>query len=122
MQTLPAAAGPRGAAALPLQARAFAPASVANVAVGFDLLGYAVDGVGDTVTVRRIDAPEVRIAAIRGTTVALPLEAARNDINAAPAVLRSASSGKATVVPRMAAMRTTGASMRRTVTVSPTPS
>lgn len=48
--------------------------------------------------------------------------AARSDINAAPAVLRSASSGSATVVPRMAAICTTGASMRRTVTVSPTPS
>src|SRR5690606_1204602 len=43
------------------EARAFAPASVANVAVGFDLLGYAVAGVGDTVTVRRIEAKEVRI-------------------------------------------------------------
>ena len=41
------------------EARAFAPASVANVAVGFDLLGYPLDGVGDTVTVRRIDAPVV---------------------------------------------------------------
>lgn len=74
----------------PGQARAFAPASVANVAVGFDLLGYAVAGVGDTVTVRRIDAPEVRIAAIRGTTVALPLEAARNTAGAALIALREA--------------------------------
>ena len=48
-----------------MQARAFAPASVANVAVGFDLLGYPLSGVGDTVTVRRIEAPEVRIAVIR---------------------------------------------------------
>ncbi|MCF5930986.1 homoserine kinase, partial [Xanthomonas perforans] len=45
------------------EARAFAPASVANVAVGFDLLGYPIDGIGDTVTVRRIEAPVVRIAA-----------------------------------------------------------
>jgi homoserine kinase len=72
------------------EARAFAPASVANVAVGFDLLGYAVPGVGDTVTVRRIDAPEVRIAAIRGTTVALPLDAARNTAGAALLALRQA--------------------------------
>ncbi|AVY67142.1 homoserine kinase [Xanthomonas translucens pv. undulosa] len=74
----------------PREARAFAPASVANVAVGFDLLGYAVEGVGDTVTVRRIDAPQVRIAAIRGTTVALPLEAARNTAGAALIALREA--------------------------------
>lgn len=79
-----------GARALPREARAFAPASVANVAVGFDLLGYAVEGVGDTVTVRRIDAPQVRIAAIRGTTVALPLEAARNTAGAALIALREA--------------------------------
>lgn len=72
------------------EARAFAPASVANVAVGFDLLGYPIDGVGDTVTVRRIDAPVVRIAAIRGTTVALPLDAERNTAGAALMSLRAA--------------------------------
>jgi homoserine kinase len=38
-------------------ARAFAPASVANVAVGFDILGHAIAGIGDTVSVRRIDEP-----------------------------------------------------------------
>lgn len=72
------------------QARAFAPASVANVAVGFDLLGYAVAGVGDTVTVRRIDAPEVRIAAIRGAAVELPRLAQRNTAGAALIALRQA--------------------------------
>ncbi|MCL7713985.1 homoserine kinase [Stenotrophomonas sp. CPCC 101365] len=72
------------------QARAFAPASVANVAVGFDLLGYAVAGVGDTVTVRRIEAPTVRIAAIRGSAVALPTEAAGNTAGAALIALREA--------------------------------
>ncbi|MCC5097213.1 homoserine kinase [Xanthomonas campestris] len=82
-QAVPAARGLR-------EARAFAPASVANVAVGFDLLGYPLDGVGDTVTVRRIDAPVVRIAAIRGTTVALPLEAERNTAGAALMSLRAA--------------------------------
>ncbi len=72
------------------EARAFAPASVANVAVGFDLLGYAVPGVGDTVTVRRIDAPEVRISAIRGTAVALPTDAPCNTAGAALIALRDA--------------------------------
>ncbi len=72
-----------------MQARAFAPASVANVAVGFDLLGYPLAGVGDTVTVRRIDAPEVRIAAIRAA-VALPLDAARNTAGAALMSMRQA--------------------------------
>jgi len=72
------------------QARAFSPASVANVAVGFDLLGYAVPDVGDTVAVRRIDAPEVRIAAIRGAAVELPLDAPSNTAGAALIALREA--------------------------------
>ncbi len=65
------------------QARAFSPASVGNVAVGFDILGHAIAGVGDTVTVRRTGSPGVRILAIRGTTVDLPLEAADNTAGAA---------------------------------------
>ena len=69
-------------------ARAFAPASVANVAVGFDILGHAIAGVGDTVSVRRIDEPVVRIEAIRGSAVALPLDAAGNTAGAALMSLR----------------------------------
>ena len=42
------------------------PASVGNVAVGFDILGHALDGPADQATVRRIDAPFVRITAIEG--------------------------------------------------------
>ena len=72
------------------EARAFSPASVANVAVGFDLLGYAVPDVGDTVIVRRIDTPEVRIAAIRGAAVELPLDAPSNTAGAALIALRKA--------------------------------
>ena len=60
------------------QARAFAPAGVGNVAVGFDLLGHSLAGAGDVATVRRIDAAEVRILAIRGVETRIPLEAARN--------------------------------------------
>lgn len=71
-------------------AKAFAPASVGNVAVGFDILGHAIAGVGDTVSVRRIAEPTVRIAAIRGTTVDLPLDAAANTAGAALIALREA--------------------------------
>ena len=63
-------------------ATAFSPASVGNVGVGFDILGHVITGVGDTVTVRRIDAPEVRIAAIRGTTIDLPKDAPGNTAGA----------------------------------------
>ena len=45
---------------------AFAPATVANVGIGFDILGHAVDEVGDRVRVRRIEENEVRIR--RNTT------------------------------------------------------
>ncbi len=69
-------------------ARAFAPASVANVAVGFDILGHAIAGIGDTVTVRRIDEPTVRIDAIRGSVVDLPLDAPGNTAGAALISLR----------------------------------
>ena len=65
----------------PRQARAFAPGSVGNIGVGFDLLGHSIAGVRDIATVRRIDEPVVRIAAIRGDIAgadALPLEAGRN--------------------------------------------
>jgi len=72
------------------QARAFSPASVGNAAVGFDILGHAIAGVGDTVTVRRIDTPQVRIAAIRGATVALPMDAEENTAGVALIALREA--------------------------------
>ena len=47
-------------------ATAFAPASVGNIGVGFDLLGHVIDGPRDIATVRRIDATTVRVAAIHG--------------------------------------------------------
>ena len=71
-------------------ATAFSPASVGNVGVGFDILGHVIEGVGDTVSVRRIDAPEVRIAAIRGATVDLPMDAPGNTAGASLIALREA--------------------------------
>ena len=72
------------------QASAFSPASVGNVGVGFDILGHVIEGVGDNVTVRRIDAPEVRITGIHGATVDLPLDAPGNTAGAALISLREA--------------------------------
>jgi homoserine kinase len=43
---------------------AFAPASVANFVVGFDLLGFAIEGLGDTVRVTRTKEPGVKIKSI----------------------------------------------------------
>ena len=45
---------------------AFAPASIGNVAVGFDMLGLALEGVGDRVQARRCDGEGMRIAEVRG--------------------------------------------------------
>ncbi|HEX2494132.1 MAG TPA: homoserine kinase [Steroidobacter sp.] len=59
-------------------ATAFAPASVGNVAVGFDVLGHSVQAIGDRVTARRVTAPGVTIASITGATVDLPRETERN--------------------------------------------
>jgi homoserine kinase len=71
-------------------ATAFSPASVGNVGVGFDILGHVITGVGDTVTVRRIDASEVRITAIRGATIDLPMDAPGNTAGASLIALREA--------------------------------
>ncbi|MFT3806526.1 homoserine kinase [Arenimonas sp.] len=70
------------------RASAFAPASVGNVGVGFDILGHSITGAGDTAVVRRIDEPCVRIAAIRGVVSDLPAEAERNTAGAALLALR----------------------------------
>jgi homoserine kinase len=57
---------------------AFAPATVANVGIGFDILGHTVDTVGDRVRLRRIDEPVVRIRSITGVAGELPVEAKSN--------------------------------------------
>lgn len=100
----------RSARLAPARATAFAPASVANVAVGFDLLGFSADVAGDTVTVEKIDrvisavgdrgvgngavggaqtsaqtpggSLPVTIEMISGTTTSIPLDAAKNTATA----------------------------------------
>jgi homoserine kinase len=60
------------------RATAFAPASVGNVAIGFDILGFAVDALGDRVTVSRRPEPGVVISGVRGVAGELPTEPERN--------------------------------------------
>lgn len=50
------------------EATAFAPASIGNVAVGFDMLGLAIAGAGDTVTARRRAGREISLAAVLDAT------------------------------------------------------
>jgi homoserine kinase len=62
----------------PARAVAFAPASVGNVAIGFDILGFALGALGDTVTVSRRREPGVEIGAVRGVAVDISREARDN--------------------------------------------
>lgn len=60
-----------------LSATAFAPATVGNVAVGFDVLGFSVGTVGDRVTVTRIpEAGRVVITPAKDYTI--PSDPAKN--------------------------------------------
>lgn len=72
------------------QAVAFAPASIGNMAVGFDVLGCSVSALGDTVTARRLDEPRLRIARVSGLAQALPTDATRNTAGVAVAALMEA--------------------------------
>ena len=71
-------------------ARAFSPASIGNVAVGFDILGHSFSGPGDHATVRRIDEPLVRVNAIRGIVTDLPLQPEQNTAGMALIAMRTA--------------------------------
>ncbi len=68
---------------------AFAPATVANVAIGFDILGHTVEAVGDRVRIRRIEAPEVRILKITGVAGDLPVDPPKNTAGRAVQALHS---------------------------------
>lgn len=56
----------------------FAPATVANVACGFDVLGFALDHPGDEITVSFVDGPGVSIHHIEGDEGRLPYDPERN--------------------------------------------
>jgi homoserine kinase len=71
------------------EATAFAPASVGNVSIGFDILGFSVDALGDRATVRRTQSPGVTIKAIRGVVQDLPREAAKNTAGRAIMAMQS---------------------------------
>ena len=62
--------------------RVFAPATVANMICGFDILGFAVDYPGDEVIMDRSTIPGVRIRSIVGDDGKLPLEADKNTVSA----------------------------------------
>ncbi|GAA4304947.1 homoserine kinase [Compostibacter hankyongensis] len=63
--------------------KVFAPATVANVVCGFDVLGFAVYAPGDEVIMRLTDEAGVKIKAIHGDEGKLPLDPAKNTVSAA---------------------------------------
>ena len=58
--------------------KVFAPATVANVACGFDLLGFALDKPGDEIIARFSDKPGLKITKITGAKGKLPYEVEKN--------------------------------------------
>ena len=58
--------------------KVFAPATVANVACGFDIFGFAVDNPGDEIILKKSNSKGVKILSIEGDNGRLPLEAEKN--------------------------------------------
>ena len=56
----------------------FAPATVANLGPGLDVLGLALSSPGDRVTARLVPGRGVTLASVRGDGGALPLDPAKN--------------------------------------------
>lgn len=65
----------------------FAPATVANMICGFDILGFALNEPGDEVIMRRVAEPGVRIVSIKGDNGRLPVDAAKNTVSACAQML-----------------------------------
>jgi len=62
--------------------KVFAPATVANVVCGFDVLGFALNEPGDEVIMRLTEAPGVIISKITGDEGRLPLNPVKNTVSA----------------------------------------
>ena len=67
--------------------KAFAPATVANVASGFDVLGFAVSHPGDTVEAQRTEAGGVTLRDVTGDGGRLPRDGRNTAVIAVRALL-----------------------------------
>jgi homoserine kinase len=76
--------------------RVFAPATIANLGPGFDCLGVAIDGPGDTLEARRVAGGPagVTIEAITGDSAGIPLDAGRNCAGRAALAVLARATGK----------------------------
>lgn len=61
--------------------KVFAPATVANVVCGFDVLGFAVNEPGDEVVMRTTNKPGITISKITGDNGRLPLDPLKNTVS-----------------------------------------
>ncbi|HET8829929.1 MAG TPA: homoserine kinase [Pelobium sp.] len=62
--------------------KVFAPATVANVVCGFDILGFAVNEPGDELEMETSSKPGVNIVSIEGDEGKLPLDPQKNTVSA----------------------------------------
>ena len=60
----------------------FAPATVANVVCGYDILGFAVNEPGDEVIMRLTTKPGISISEITGDDGRLPMDPTKNTVSA----------------------------------------
>lgn len=72
--------------------KVFCPATIANVSCGFDVLGLALESVGDEMLVRKKETPGIKITKIEGQD--LPLETNKNVAGVAGLALLNASNYK----------------------------
>lgn len=67
--------------------RIFTPATIANISCGFDVLGLALDTVGDEMTIRKVTKKGIRITKITGQNI--PTETHKNVAGVAALALLS---------------------------------
>ena len=63
--------------------KAFAPATVANVSCGFDILGFAIEAPGDEIEIELKKVPGITIESISGDNGKLPLDPKLNSASVA---------------------------------------
>ena len=68
--------------------KVFCPATIANISCGFDVLGVALDTVGDEMVVRKVEEKGIRIIKLTGQD--LPLETEKNVAGVAGLALMAA--------------------------------
>ena len=75
---------------MPNEVTAFAPATVANVGIGFDILGHTIEASAIGFGAERIDAREVRIRAVKGVAGELPVDPKSNTAGRALQAMQAA--------------------------------